>query len=766
MGAYQQVSERLIERGFAAIPIMPGTKRPGFLCAGVWIGLSNWQKRYNNGPPPEHERSRWGVGDTGIGVIGGPASHGLIAIDIDSTDADIATAVLAALPSTDVRKIGMRGETLFYYGPGIEQSRSWYINGKCIVELIGPGRQTVLPPTLHPDGVPYRWSGSESLEDLEPHELPALPGDIADRITDALEWFGYCPEPEHRDPAGDDDDRPHRRLNDAALAELAAWIPDLGLYRCRATRNGGYEAVPVWRPSTTGRAPEQRHRNLKIVPEGIRDFGADQGYTPLDLVMAACGCDLDTAFRFLSERLGWVIDIDLPGLGKPPATPEQPEQPERPEQPAPPAVPAAPERPEQPEQSAEPVRPAAVELERFTIVPGAVGDIVDWIVATSRRPSRVVALGAAVTIVGTLIGRRVAGPTRSGTHLYVVGVAPTGYGKQRALDSVPDLLEAAGALDHFGSAKFFSLSAVLELMQEKPLVLCVQDEIGALLQSITSRKASNHEKAVSQILRTLWGCSFSRLPPARWATRKMRSLNCPALSIFGVSTTDEFHAALQGDQVANGFLNRFLVLASTLRSQEREPEADPREVPAGLAETLRGLYLWSGPISLVQIADPEAPYRPDVLPWASKQALNCYMEFVELIEQHSDLQPDSTAYLARCSETAIRLATIRAAGRWGHGATVDLSDMEWGAGLAWTATQAMTTTAQDFLPQNERGEITEKILGYVRRNRAVKPRDIQQFLSGRLRSQEIKDILKQLCEAGEIEWDAQGCYRPIEKRTQ
>ena len=282
--------------------------------------------------------------------------------------------------------------------------------------------------------------------------------------------------------------------------------------------------------------------------------------------------------------------------------------------------------PEQP-QAAEPrskSKPAVSidELERFTVVPGAVGDIVDWIVATSRRPSRIIALGAAI-FVGSLIGRRVACPTRSATNLDVVGVAPTGYGKQRALDSVPDLLEAAGAIDHFGFAKFFSLSAVLELMQEKPLVLCVQDEIGALLQS-TNRKASNHEKAVSQILRTLWGCSL-RSPPAHWATRKMRPLNCPALSIFGASTTEEFHAALQGEQVANGFLNRFLVLGSNARNQEREPEFDPRESKM-LAEALRALYLWSGPMSLLQIADPEAGYPPDVLPWASKQALDSYMD--------------------------------------------------------------------------------------------------------------------------------------------
>ena len=52
MGAYAQCAERLIERGFAAVPIVPGTKRPGFFFAGMWIGLANWQRRFNGGPPP------------------------------------------------------------------------------------------------------------------------------------------------------------------------------------------------------------------------------------------------------------------------------------------------------------------------------------------------------------------------------------------------------------------------------------------------------------------------------------------------------------------------------------------------------------------------------------------------------------------------------------------------------------------------------------------------------------------------------------------
>ena len=299
-------------------------------------------------------------------------------------------------------------------------------------------------------------------------------------------------------------------------------------------------------------------------------------------------------------------------------------------------------------------------------MPGLVGELVDWITATSRRPNRVLALGAAVTVVGTLIGRRAAGPTRSATHLYAVGIAPTGSGKQHLLDSVIRLMEAAKAGGHIGPSKFFSLSAVLELLSSKPLVLCPQDEIGVFLKAVTSKRATSHEAAVSQILRALWGISFATMPTPAWAQRETQLISSPALSIFGVSTLEEFHAALQGESVANGFINRFLALTSNIRAPDRDPETDPSCVPASLSRDLQALYLWSGPESLIQIGNPSARIQPEILPWASKEANDCYTEFTRVVEDHVDEHQGSGAYLARCAETAVRLATIRAAGRWGR----------------------------------------------------------------------------------------------------
>src|SRR5262249_37039412 len=208
---------------------------------------------------------------------------------------------------------------------------------------------------------------------------------------------------------------------------------------------------------------------------------------------------------------------------------------------------------------------------------------------------------------------------------------------------------------------------------------------------------------------------FASMPTPAWAQREMQLISCPALSIFGVSTPEEFHAALQGESAVNGFLNRFLALGSNLRVMDRDPESHPSRVPSTLSNALQALYLWSGPESLIQIGNPKAKLQPEILPWASEEAGNCYAEFTRLVEAHVDEHLGSGAYLARCAETAVRLATIRAAGRWGRGARVDLSDIEWGVGVAWPAGQAPAAARQDFLPHAERGGGAEKVPGDARR---------------------------------------------------
>jgi hypothetical protein len=545
MGPFGQVYALLVERGYSVLPIMPGTKKPGLPRGsnGKWMDFPGW----TTFQACAVHYMLWATAGAGIGVLCGPRGGYLIVIDIDTDDPEILAALRSVLPDTPVKKKGARGESWFYYGPDIS-SRSWLINGRKVVEVIGPGRQTVLPPTIHPDlGEPYRWIGSKTLEEVRPENLPLLSIENIERIDAVLASFGYVPpEPRERTSCDECDaaDDPHRRLNEAALDNLAAWVPALDLYRCRPYRQG-FEAVATWRPSTMGRKNSERDRNLKIAPNGIRDFGVDQGYTAIDLVMAARECDLDAAFIFLSEHLEWasgeplldistlavsapkletlglaeldddgsngnsngssnesskgngadhtgvsggahttgahigahnggassdaqvsaqVIPLFKPALGNGSGT--------------------------GPSTASGEDAPAAddpgLDLEPLTYVPGLVGNIVDWIVGGARRRNRVLALAAAITVVGTLIGRRAMGPTGNATHLYPMIIAPVSGGKEWPCNAIQILIEAAGAGALLHPGEIASQGGLDDTLLTMPVGAIIIDEIHNFLGRLVS----------------------------------------------------------------------------------------------------------------------------------------------------------------------------------------------------------------------------------------------------------------------------------------
>jgi Protein of unknown function (DUF3987)/Bifunctional DNA primase/polymerase, N-terminal len=298
LGAYKAVGARLVEQGYRALRVPRGLKHPN---------IKDWLLTYSHRKPTQKEIDEWSASGAGVGIVTGPASSDVVGVDIDTDDPAIITAIMFVLPSngTIVKKRGQKGFTIFGRGPGLKD-KAFNINSERVCDLLANGRFCVLPGTIHPDtNEPYRWLTPDTLENTDPSELPELPPDIIDQLAGALVPFGYEVQPE-RPPLGrgtvGDAEGPWRQVNEQALANLSGWVPALNLFRYRRTHTG-FEAVATWRASSTGRPEAQRKFNLKIDPKGIRDFGADQGYTAIDLVMAALDCDFNTAFVFLDERL-------------------------------------------------------------------------------------------------------------------------------------------------------------------------------------------------------------------------------------------------------------------------------------------------------------------------------------------------------------------------------------------------------------------------------------------------------------------------------
>jgi hypothetical protein len=759
---YATVGAKLIERGYCAIPAAPGTKAPGMVVGGHWVKMTDWTRRYLSRLPSERETDTWSnVAGGGVCLVTGRASGGVVAIDADTEDA--AEAMRRALPYTPARKRGQKGETSFYRGEIESKPLSRKLpdgRSERLVDILSEGRQTVLPPSIHPEtGKPYIWIGEAALEDIAIEDLPELPANALEMIVAALKPLGYVAEVDRkaiagRAPAGDDK-TPFRLLNEHALANLDAWIPKLPLYRLRKTP-AGWEAVADWRASCTGKPLDKRKLNLKITPGGIKDFGADHGYTAIDLVTACNFCsDPNRAFEWLAEITRWGSDTFHDP--KPRATIEfggvmaDAETGEIIEAPAPTIFhdpkPRA-RKDDKPKTSRRPPWLDGIDPARC---PGLVGKIADWIVATADFQQPLLAMGAALSIVGTVAGRQLCGPTKSGTHLYTIGVASTGGGKDHPLKSIGRILSAAELKCLIGGGKFTSETSVVNTVLNSPACVCAIDEFGAFLARGKNRQASTHEQGISSMLRTLWGSSGDIVPTTERAGERFKLLYSPAMTIFGTSTAEEFYDAISDQDTRNGLLNRFLILENPKRPPRTKPDADKDEVPAEIIDGLKKIYWRLGHLGASTYhgaGDIELKARPVMVPWRDEFAELAFDELQESTTKRMDAEPEHERYLVRTAEMAVRLATIRAIGIDPHDPRVTEEDMNWGAALALRSVDAMIEGATDNIAENFWEANVNKVVNSAKKRKVCKIRDFQ--TDTKLRSKDIMEIVNDLIEMGRL----------------
>ena len=733
---FGQVYERLISNGYYPLPISPMSKAPAELRGGKWRPMSNWQ-RFRETPASSFILKAWASWpDCNIGILTGTratSTHMVACVDYDSDDPDILSDLQRALPLSPVTKKGKRGFSAFYLVPnGTEGFRT------TIVEMLTGTRQTVIPPSVHPDtGHPYQWTGSASLLDTPASALPVLGEDDITRFRDTVEALTDKPIAPAKAvilPFPGNEDNVWINLNAKAFTDLDAWVPHLNLPKLRKTGNG-YKAVAHWRASTTGRAIAERNPNLSIVTQiGARDHGTGESYSALDLTIAALDMDLDTAFAWLSERLGMVdapIEIRPPEVEEPRHDPETGEILEEP--------------------AAAPVEQAERDDElpdHLTRVPGLLGEIVDWVCASNRKPNRVLALGTGLGVVGTLVGGGLAGPSsKNGTHLYIACIAPSGAGKEYPKAACGLLLDACNAGSLNGPSDFKSHSAVVSELKANPVMLCAVDELGVMLGRILSAKAKPHDSDISAILRELWGKNFMVYRTPAWAQARSEAIQNPGVTIYGSSTLDELFAAMTGKDVFNGFLNRWLMLPTRKRIMAVEPQLEPGEVPKPLALNLAKLRQWAHRLTpdamAAPIGDTAGPKRR--LRWGTRAEEVSRAFDAHLFALCED--PGKQIFYARTHEMAIRLATIRAAGNMTD--VVQAVDMEWGRDVAMWASEFSARLAGANIAENDYQRNYNRVRNAIAEAKSISMRDLRRRVKG-LREPEWKDILQGLQIAEEV----------------
>lgn len=380
-------------------------------------------------------------------------------------------------------------------------------------------------------------------------------------------------------------------------------------------------------------------------------------------------------------------------------------------------------------------------------VPGVLGKMIGWIEACAIRPAPVLALGASIATLSTVMGRWYKGPTGLRANTYVVGLARSGSGKENARACAMTILSRAGLSSLRGSDDLASSAGLLRVLHDHPVRLFCLDEMGLLLGKVTSRQAGTHESDILSVLMRLHSCAPTLWAGKAYAERDSQPIEQPHCCLWGTSTPSRFWDSLSAGHTVDGFLNRLLVLPYDVPiPRSVTPTADPSDPPAELLEVLQAIGSGSlagleGNVAGVVTAQTRTVSR------AVQQTEGARDEFERMADgQLAKLNTSSCPEAwSRVLEQGMRLALVCAVSLNPENPIITDECARWGARLAWWSVSVTARAAEERVGDTDEQRAQQRILSAIKaRGGVLSQRDLTratQRLDRRFRDAALRTLL-------------------------
>lgn len=732
-----RVGARLVTNGYAILPIAPGTKKPGQFARAAWHDYPQWN-RHASRATTEIEVATWSTWpDCGVGIVGGAVA----ALDIDiAEDGDLALRIerLARerLGDTPALRIGKAPKRLLVY----RTTQPFAGIRRAPLEMLCLGQQFVAY-AKHPDtGRPYAWP-EEGLADLDIESLPEIDAEQAAAFLD--EALALIP-PELRpkslgakgaNVAAQQCLPGHAQAGtQAAIRSALAWLPNaeldydswmrIGMALKGALGDEGATLFTEWSaqaakndPAATAKAWAS-FRPARIGAGTIYHLAMEKGWRPdpdllLDGSQKACAADEHPAAGLLARL----------------AQPEAP----------PPILPPAPSF-------------------TLTIPGGLVGDLARYMIETARRPQPLLAVGASLCALGALMGRRYRTESDLRTNLYIVGIADSGSGKNHAREVVNRLFFEAGLAHHLGGNKIASGAGLLTALHRQPAILFQLDEFGMFLSAAADRKRSpRHVTEILDNMTELYSAASGVFLGAEYANRdgsnERRDIVQPCLCVYGTTTPLHFWGALQGANVVDGSLARFIILATEEDYPDENRAARLQPSPPALIEGLQRIAGGTGGGNLTgRTAGPETAVEPMTVPMDEDARARFDALGDEITaELRAAAGTFQTPILARIAENAAKVALVLAVGRDAVQPVIRMEDAVWAIDFVRHFARRTIDAVERHVADTETEAHLKRLREIIRKAGAAGMTKSELTRASQwLRARDRDDILLTLVESGDI----------------
>lgn len=771
MSYMQQYGMTLLDNDYPIIPIRPGTKKPGTFTMNEWRDYSDWS-RHCDRRSKSQETEAWGRWpDCGIGVACGR----VVAIDIDLLDGQAAHVIeqLARdmLGDTPLVRVGLWPKRMLIY----RTAKPFAGFKKHPLEVLARGQQFVAY-SVHPGtGKPYAWPQ----EDLAGVHLDDLP-----EVTEEMcrEWIeaAWQQVPDALRPSSLGGSMPHDaapnlslRGTTAAIVEALTHIPNtdldydswikIGLALKGALGEAGEDLWLNWSAQSAkddAKATEKAWRSFQPARIGagtIYHLAFERGWAPRPGLVLNAVCEVpegeehpaaewietlraerDARHAGIGEMLaearattgeieipdGWSFDDEADEVvGTPPA---------------PPSIPSG-----------------------VFEVGGVLQQLVEFIVATAIRPQPFLALGAALACVGVLMGRKYQTNTKLRSNLYVVGMAPSGGGKDHARKVISAVLEAGQLRQYIGGNKLASGSALLAALQRSPNSLFQIDEFGQfMMTAIDKKKAPKHVAEIWDNLTELYTSASGTYFGTEYADQKLNKrvdIHQPCCCLHATTVPGPFWAALQSGAMADGSLARYLIFETdtAIPDMQRRP-ASLERIPVTLLEALKAIDAGvPGHTSSMNNAGGENVVpQPYIVPCddQAQTALDQMDDDITFrLRAAARAGGNDMAILARYGEQVRKLSMIRSVSRDPAEPAIHAADVEWAKMLVEACTAKMVGGARTFIADNDQERDLKRVLALVEEG-GVEGLTLSVLVTRTrwLPARRRKEILEDLVEGGDL----------------
>lgn len=378
-------------------------------------------------------------------------------------------------------------------------------------------------------------------------------------------------------------------------------------------------------------------------------------------------------------------------------------------------------------------------------VPGFVGDVMRWNLATAPTPQPVFALAGALALQAVLAACKVRDERGNRTNLYIVCTGYSGTGKGHPQKITENALMAAGADALLGSGEIASDAGLARMVEQQRNILIQIDEFGRTLKGMLDERA-NHLVGISTALLKLWSSADSIWLGKVYSNREQNiRVAYPCVSMIGYTVPENFYAALTPDSLSDGLLARLLLLEGDpdARSQESAPVPPPDIV----MEAIRWWVNYAPSGNLSGGLTPSSPC-PALVPTAP-EARERFRALQNLVDEQPRKDEDGGSIWARAVEQSMRLALVYACSDQRRSPVVTAAAASWACDLVEHRSWRVLELARDWLAASDFDRVQKRILRAVKASGSASKTEVCRALRD-VPKRQRDDALASMIESGTI----------------